>query len=149
MTAARATSARQGRRPQIVGVEHPPLRAVPERRPFASAAAAVLVVVFLAMLGLTTFQTRMAQQQVRIDLLEEQVDAAKARQELLLRRRAELRAPQRLAAESDRLGMVQAEAIDFVTVDPLMYAEVLAASGRLASDSDSESVEDVESKEGR
>lgn len=149
MTAVRATKTPQGSRPRIVGVEHPPLRAVPERRPFASAAAAVLVVVFLAMLGLTTFQTRMAQEQVRIDQLDEQVDSAKARQELLLRRRAELRAPQRLAAESERLGMVQAEAIDFVTVDPLMYAEVLAASGRLESDSDPASVEDVESEGGR
>jgi len=110
---------------------------VPERRPFASAAAGVLVVVFLAMLGLTTFQTRMAQQQVRIDQLQAEVDSAKERQELLLRRRAELRAPQRLAAESERLGMVQAEAIDFVTVDPAIYAQVLAASGRLTSMGDS------------
>ena len=86
------------------------------------------------MLGLTTFQTRMAQQQVRIDQLQELVTQGKKDHQLLLRQRAELRSPQRLGAESERLGMVQAQALGFVTVDAATYAAVLGASGRLTDD---------------
>jgi hypothetical protein len=132
----RRAAARSVPAPRVALVEHPPLRAVPARRPFAGAAAVVLVVVFLAMLGLTTFQTRMAQQQVRIDQLDRQVDSAKARHADLLRQRAELRSMQRLDAESKRLGMQQAQAVGFVTVDPNIYASVLAASGRLTPPAD-------------
>jgi len=53
-----------------------------------------------------------------------------------LRQRAELRSPQRLGSESERLGMVPADAVGFVTVDAATYAGVLAASGRLADDSE-------------
>jgi hypothetical protein len=116
------------RRPEPVP---PPLRVVPARRPLAGAAAIVVVVVFVAMLGLTVFQTRMAQQQVRIDQLEAGVDDAREAREALLRRRAELRAPQRLAEAALALGMKQADAVNFVEVEPDLYAEVLAASGPL------------------
>jgi len=123
-------------RRQAEPARRPPLRVVPDRRPFAGAAAIVVTMVFLAMLGLTVFQTRMAQQQVRIDQLEKQVDEARSKREDLLRRRAELRAPQRLGEEAERLGMVPAEAASFVEVDEDVYAAVLGASGRLQPDVD-------------
>jgi hypothetical protein len=93
--------------------------------------AVVLVVVFLSMLGLTVFQTRMAKEQVQIDQIEKQVQQAQERREYLLRRRAELRAPQRLGHDGASLGLIQADAVGFVTVSPEVYAQVLTMAGEL------------------
>jgi len=77
---------------------HPHLRIVPRRRRIASILAPALIVVFLAMLGVTTFQTRMAENQVHLDRLLVKVDKARDLNVQLSRERAELLSPVRLGA---------------------------------------------------
>jgi hypothetical protein len=107
------------------------LRSIPKPRRFASWLAPVIVVVFLAMLGITTFQTRMAQTQVEIDQLQRKIDRARATKVSLERQQAELRSPVRLGREAESMGMVQASAVGFVQVDSETYVAAIAASGQM------------------
>lgn len=110
------------------------LRSVPQRRRIASILAPALVVVFLAMLGVTTFQTRMAEEQVKLDQLQVKVDKARALHQSLERERAELRSPVNLGREAATMKMGAAEAVGFVTVDAQTYTEVLATSSAMPLD---------------
>lgn len=112
------------------------LRSIPKPRRFASLLAPVIVVVFLAMLGITTFQTRMAQTQVEIDQLQRKIDGARATKVSLERQRAELRSPVRLGREAEAMGMVQASSVGFVQVDSDTYVAAIAASGQMTQGSD-------------
>jgi cell division protein FtsL len=93
--------------------------------------APALVVVFLAMLGITTFQTRMAQDQVELDQLQAKVVKARLLRQELEREQAELRSPVRLGREAAKMGMVPADAVGFVTVDGSTYTTVLAGADSL------------------
>ena len=84
-----------------------------------------------AMLGITVFQTRMAQQQLQLDQLQVAVDKAQARHRDLVRSQADLRSPQLLGNSAHTLGMVPPSAVGFVTVDRSTYASVVAGSGAL------------------
>ena len=110
------------------------LRSIPRPRRFASILAPAIVVVLAAMLGIATFQTRMAQNQVEIDQLQRSIDRARATNQSLQRQRAELRSPSRLGREAQAMGMVQAGAVGFVQVDLETYVDAIAASGRLDRD---------------
>ncbi|CAB4691277.1 MAG: hypothetical protein F2934_02350 [Actinobacteria bacterium] len=110
------------------------LRSVPQRRRIASILAPALVVVFLAMLGVTTFQTRMAEEQVKLDQLQVKVDKARELHQSLERERAELRSPVHLGREAATMKMSAADAVGFVTVDAQTYTEVLAASAAMPLD---------------
>lgn len=107
------------------------LRIAPKPRRIASILAPALVVVFLAMLGITTFQTRMAQDQVELDQLQAKVVKARLLRQELEREQADLRSPVRLGREATKLGMVPADAVGFVTVDGATYSGVLEHSGGL------------------
>ena len=109
------------------------LRLVPRRRRVASILAPALVVVFVAMLGVTTFQTRMAESQVKLDQLQVRVDKARSLNEQLTRQRGELLSPARLGAEASRLKMVAADTVGFVRVDDATYRTVLVGGSVGAS----------------
>ena len=108
------------------------LREVPQRRRFAAILAPALVVVFLAMLGITTFQTRMAEDQVQLDRLLVKVDKARALQQNLERQQAELLSPVRLGREASRLHLVPADTVGFVEVNPTTYRTVLTSSAGMS-----------------
>jgi hypothetical protein len=109
------------------------LRVVPRRRPITAILAPVFALVFTGMLGITVFQTRMAQQQVQLDQLQVAVDKAQARHQELVRSQAELRSPQRIGLSAHTLGLVAPSAVGFVTVDRATYVDVVAGSGALTS----------------
>lgn len=111
-----------------IAERRPALAVVPRRRLAANAAALGVVVIGVLMLSAVVLHTRLAERQLRIDRLEEQVSENRGAFDVLRQQRAELRAPTRLAAESSRLGMVDASQSNFVT-DPYAYAQVLAATG--------------------
>jgi hypothetical protein len=93
-------------------------------------AALVLVGVVVAlMLAAVVLHTRLAERQVEIDKVESAVSEARARFDVLRQQRAELRAPNRLAAAGAEEGMLTSPAADFLSVDPLTVASILAASG--------------------
>lgn len=106
-----------------------PLRVVPRRRVAANIAAVVVVVVGVLMLSAVVLQTRMTERQAEIDRLAQQVSGEHARFEVLRQHRAALRSPMRLSDEAARLGMAQATTATFTTLDPIVLARVLAATG--------------------
>lgn len=124
--------------PRSKRIEREHLRVVPRRRPITSILAPLFALIFTAMLGITVFQTRMAQQQVQLDQLQVAVDKAQARHQELLKAQAELRSPQRIGISAHTLGLVTPSAVGFVTVDRSTYAEVVAGSGSLASGTSSD-----------
>ncbi len=85
---------------------------------------------FGLMLGATALQARLAQTQLELDSLDRDLADAKETYDLLRRQRAELLAPERLAAEAKALGMAPGENTEFVSVPPEIVAQVaVAASG--------------------
>jgi len=81
------------------------------------------------MLGTVVLHTRLAERQVEIDKLEQDVTDARNRFDVLRQQRAELRSPTRLAIEAERLRMIPAPRTEFLDVDPQTVAEVLASAG--------------------
>jgi hypothetical protein len=86
-------------------------------------------VVFAVMLGVTVFQTRLAERQLQLDRTERQVSVARDRYDQLRQVRAVLRSPERLAAEAAANGLVPGGGSEFVEVDPAVKALVAASSG--------------------
>jgi hypothetical protein len=107
----------------------PDLRIVPRPRAAVNAALVLGVVVVVLMLGTVVLHTRLAQRQVEIDRLEQSVDETRARFDVLRQQRAELRAPTRLAIEAQQLGMMPSPRTEFLPVDPMTLARVVAAAG--------------------
>ena len=99
------------------------------------------------MLGVTTFQTRMAENQVHLDRLLVKVDKARDLNVQLSRERAELLSPVRLGAEAERMKMALPETVGFVSVDTDTYRAVLegapvaADATRIAESEDSTPVD--------
>lgn len=89
----------------------------------------LLVVALLAMLGAAVFHTQLAQRQLLVDQLEQEVNDERDRFDELRRDRAVLRSPERISAEATELGMVPADEVQFVEIDPLALAMQLAAAG--------------------
>ena len=110
------------------------LRVVPRRRRAAGFVATLSVLVGVVMLGAAVLHTRLAERQLEIDRLDDGVDAAQERFDVLRRQRAELRSPARLAEEAERLGMQPGSASEFIGVDPWVLATAIAASGRVPTD---------------
>lgn len=89
----------------------------------------LLTLMLVAMLGAAVFHTQLAQRQLRIDDLENQVQSERERFDELRRDRAVLRSPGRIATEATGLQMVRGETSRFIEVDPAALARQLAASG--------------------
>jgi hypothetical protein len=107
----------------------PDLRIVPKPRAAVNAALILGFLVVVLMLGTVVLHTRLAERQVEIDRLEQAVDDARSRFDVLRQQRAELRSPTRLALEAQRLLMIPAPRTEFLAVDPNALAQVLAAAG--------------------
>jgi hypothetical protein len=137
--AARSAAPVAPRRPR------PELLVVPRRRRrTASIMALGCILLFSMLLGTVALQTRIAQNQLALDKTDRAVKAARERYDLLRRARAELRSPNRLAVEADRLGMIPAEKGEFMTIAPATVAHLMATSGWLANNPAENSVSSLE-----
>ena len=135
-----ARPARPGARPSRTGTtsaaasragtrDH--LRVVPVRRRTAGLVFLAAIVLAGLMLGAAVLNTTLAERQLRVDELEQDVAESRARFDVLRGQRAELRSPGRLSREATALGMFAATAGTFVRVSPDAYARALAASGSI------------------
>jgi cell division protein FtsL len=108
----------------------PPLLVVPPRaRRRRVGALAVLfgVTVFAVMLGLTAFQTKIAQDQGRVDRLERETRLVQLQFEKLRLEVARLQAPEHIVAEAKARGMVTPDQVTYVVPSPEAVAAVTAA----------------------
>ena len=123
----------------------PELLVVPRRRRrTASIMALGCILLFSMLLGTVALQTRIAQNQLALDKTDRAVKAARERYDLLRRARAELRSPNRLAVEADRLDMIPADNGEFMTIAPATVAHLMATSGWLANNTAENSVSSLE-----
>jgi hypothetical protein len=120
---------RRGGRSTPVSTSRPDLRLVPRPRAAVNAALVLVGVVVVLMLAAVVLHTRLAERQLEIDRLEASVTEARERFDVLRQQRAELRSPTRLSIESGALGMGVAPQAEFLTVDPVRMAQVIAAAG--------------------
>ena len=102
------------------------------------------MLMFAMLLGTVALQTRIAQNQLALDKTDRAVKVARERYDLLRRARAELRSPNRLAVEADRLGMIPADKGEFMTIAPATVAHLMATSGWLANNPAENSVSSLE-----
>jgi hypothetical protein len=87
----------------------------------------------MLMLGAAVLHTQLAERQFRIDNLNRSVRTEQARFAVLRSERAELRSPTRLAEAARALGMNPAKPTQFLGVEPMDLARVIAAGGSLPS----------------
>lgn len=106
----------------------------PARGRAAGAVVLVAAVAITLMLGAAVLHVQLAERQSRIDTLARQVRVEQARFATLRSERAELRSPNRLADAARRVGMNPAQPTQFMEIDPMDLARVIAASGQLPTD---------------
>lgn len=94
----------------------------------------VVIGLVLVMLAVVSFQTRIAERQMRIDRIESQIRAERDRYNALRVERSRLREPGRLEANAMSLGMEPGKGADFTSVDPITVAQVLVSTGGLDPD---------------
>ena len=103
----------------------------PVRGRAAGAVVAAAVVAIVLMLMAAVLHTQLAERQFRIDNLNRSVRTEQARFAVLRSERAELRSPTRLAEAARALGMSPAQPTEFLSVEPMELARVIAAGGAL------------------
>lgn len=109
----------------------PDLRVVPARRRVAWAAMLLMVVATCLMLGAAYLHTLISERQLEIDALDRRFRTAQENFDVLRAERSVLRSPTRLADEASGLGMVAGSASEFVPVDPMLLAVLVAQTGQL------------------
>ena len=119
--------------PRTVTTVRPHLEVVPRRRRAMGFVVVGGLLLFAMFIGAVAFQTQIARNQLSLDKTERAVSAARDRYDVLRRQRAELRSPNRLAVEAERLGMSPAQNGEFMTVTPDVMASVLASASGLAA----------------
>lgn len=119
-TAAAPTTSRQ-----------PDLAVVQGRRRVAWFAVSLSVMIGGVMVGALALHTRIAERQLQIDRLERSVRQAQTDFDVLRAERAELRSPTRLADRATELGMIPGDESEFLAVDPMLYARVIASTGEI------------------
>lgn len=129
---SRPTPARSSGRAVARGRER--LSVVPPQRRVAWFAVLVAVLSSAVMIGAIGFHTSIAERQLEIDRLERAVRDAQEEFDVLRSKRAELRAPTRLAVEGAALGMQPGEESEFVAVDPMLLAVTIARTGAMPVD---------------
>lgn len=112
----------------------PQLEVLPGRRRIASLAVVLGVLVSSLLLGVTAFQTSLAERQLHLDEVERRVEAAQATYDRLREQRAVLRSPERLALEAAGLGLVPGRGTEFIAVPPDVVAAVTASSSGIDPD---------------
>jgi cell division protein FtsL len=103
----------------------------PRGRRFTGLAVVVSVVIGLAMMGAAAFQTQLAQRQVELDRLDQDIRQSKAHYESLRRQRAELRSLARLGEVAAANAMVPAGDSEVREIDADVLAVVAMATGDL------------------
>lgn len=100
-------------------------------RIFIYTVASLAAVIITLMMVVVVFQTRLAETQLNIDVIEDQIAIEQARYNELRLERSSLREPSRLVAEATSLGMVPGTKTVFKNVDPNAVAAVLVSMGGL------------------
>lgn len=109
----------------------PQLAVVEGRRKVAWFAVSLSVMIGAVMVGALALHTRIAERQLHIDDLERSVRQAQTDFDVLRAERAELRSPTRLADRAGQLGMVPGDESEFLAVDPMTYAVLIASTGEV------------------
>ena len=109
----------------------PTLAVVEGRRRFAWFAVTLSMMIGGVMVGALALHTRISERQLQIDRLERSVRQAQTDFDVLRAERAELRSPTRLADHAGELGMVPGAESEFLPVDPMTYAVLIAATGEV------------------
>ncbi|MFM1752472.1 MAG: hypothetical protein RL119_1434 [Actinomycetota bacterium] len=115
----------------------PLARAVSQKNAPKATRIFIYTTVTLALLTITlmmvvvVFQTRLAETQMNIDAIEQQISVERARYDELRLQRSSLREPSRLVTEATALGMVPGTKTTFKSVDPSAVASVLVSLGGL------------------
>jgi len=91
-------------------------------RIFIYTTATLAVLTITLMMVVVVFQTRLAETQLNIDVIEKQISVERARYDELRLQRSALREPSRLVSEASALGMVPGAKTNFNTVDPSAVA---------------------------
>lgn len=117
----------------VVTTVRPHLEIVPRRRKAMGFVMIGALLLFAMLIGAVAFQTQIARNQLALDKTERAVSTARDRYDVLRRQRAELRSPNRLAVEAQRLGMSPAQSGEFMTVTPDVVASVLASASSLTT----------------
>lgn len=120
-----------GARDRPHGSTRPQLTVVPTRRRFAWFAMSVIVVAAGLLLGATYLHTRLAERQLEIDRLDQAFRAAQEEFDVLRAERAVLRSPTRLADQAGALGMIPGSESEFVPIDPMLLATIIAQTGQM------------------
>ena len=100
-------------------------------RIFVYTVATLAAVIITLMMVVVIFQTRLAETQLNIDVIEDQIAIERTRYDELRLERSTLREPSRLVAEATALGMVPGAKTVFTDVDPTAVAAVLVSMGGL------------------
>jgi cell division protein FtsL len=115
------------------------LAVVPVRRRIAWFAVAVTVLISIVMMTAVFLHTRIAERQLEIDRLEQAVRQSQEDFDILRAQRAELRSPTRIATQARELGMLPGAESEYVSVDPMIVAMVIAQTGQIPGSLDIES----------
>lgn len=108
----------------------PSLQVVPVRRRAVRWALVGLGGLFAVLFAVTAFQTRIAENQLDLDRLDDRIAVQRETFTRLRLERATLMAPDRLMAEASALGMEPGGETVFVTISPDVVAQVaVSASG--------------------
>lgn len=100
-------------------------------RVFIYTTATLAALTITLMMVVVIFQTRLAETQLNIDAIEQQISVERARYDELRLQRSSLREPLRLVTEATALGMVPGSKTNFKTVESSAVASVLVSMGGL------------------
>ncbi len=81
------------------------------------------------MLAVVAFQTQLAQNQLELDRVEQQLDIERSRTRELRRDNAALRSPDRIAAQAQSLGLVPTGSRQFIQIPADIVALVTVSAG--------------------
>lgn len=109
----------------------PELRVVPARRRVAWVAMVLMCVATGLMLGAAYLHTLISERQLEIDTLDGRFRTAQEDFDVLRAERSVLRSPTRLADEASALGMIPGSESEFVPVDPMLLAVIVAQTGQM------------------
>lgn len=109
----------------------PQLAVVAGRRRVAWFVVTLSVMIGGVMVGALTLHTRISERQLQIDRLERSVREAQTDFDVLRAERAVLRSPTRLAERAGQLGMMPGDESEFLLVEPMTYAILIASTGEV------------------
>lgn len=111
--------------------QRPTLTVVHRRSRAARTVSVSAALIVVLMLGATAVQSYVAQGQVELDRLDQQIRQTAEQYEVLRRERAELRSPGRLHDVAAELGMEPAASSEFMTIAPDVLVAVRQSTGAL------------------